>query len=105
MSMSAVSEGLGRGQIGGLSGGGGRGGSGRWGTLCRWKQGLGEGMTGRGVKEGRVALACLAWTSEVGTLHCLFNREQISKKIEAHQSLELGWVRLGGDCSQYKGNF
>ena len=24
----------------------------------------------------------------MGTLHCLFNREQISKKIEAHQSFE-----------------
>ncbi len=26
----------------------------------------------------------------MGTLHCLFNREQISKKTEAHQSFEWG---------------
>lgn len=41
-----------------------------------------------GVREGRVAQACLAWTSEVGMLHCLFNREQTSKEIEAHRSFE-----------------
>lgn len=60
------------------------------------------------VREGRVAQARLAWTSEVGTLHCLFNREQISKKIEAHQSFELWWVGgLGGgwSCSQCRGDF
>lgn len=46
MSMSAVSEGLGRGQIGGLGGGGGGG------KLCRWKQGLGEGTMGGGKGKG-----------------------------------------------------
>lgn len=49
---------------------------------------------GERVREGRVAQASLASTSEVRTLHCLFNREQISKKIEAHQSFE--WEGYGG---------
>lgn len=34
----------------------------------------------RGLGEGRVAQPSLAWTSDVRTLHCLFNREQISKR-------------------------
>lgn len=79
----------------GIGGGGEGGGVNLW----RWKQGLGEGDdggVGERVTEGRVAQDSLAWTSEVGTLHCLFNREQISKKIEAHQSFELGWGGFGG---------
>lgn len=75
-------------------------------NLCRWKQGLGEGVTrGERVREGRVEQACSVWTSEVGQLHCLFKREQISKKIEAHQSFELWWVGWGGGCSQCRGDF
>lgn len=71
---------------GGDRGGGGRDGEG--GNLCRWKQGFRrERWGGR-----RAALARLAWTSEVGTLHWLFIREQISKKIEAQQSFQFGLV-------------
>lgn len=69
------------GGVGGLGGGGGGGQSVQMET----------GVWG-GVRERRVAQARLAWTSKVGTLHCLFNREQISKKIEAHQSFGLWWV-------------
>lgn len=54
------------------------------------------------VREGRVAQASLAWTSEVRTLHCLFNREQICKKIEAHQSLEWeGLVERQLTCGRF----
>lgn len=54
---------------------------------------------GERVREGRVAQASLAWTSEVGTLHCLFNRKQISKKIEAHQSFEWGVRWRSSKCA------
>lgn len=51
----------------------------------------GGGDSGR---EGRVVQASLAWTSEGRMLHCLFNREQISKKIEAPLN--------GGGVSNYE---
>lgn len=35
----------------------------------------GGGDRGSKAREGEVAQASLAWTSEVGTHHCLFNRE------------------------------
>lgn len=74
----------------------GEGGFGGGGQSVQMEAGVrGGNGGGKRVWEGRAARACLAWTSEVGTLHCLFNREQISKTIEAHQSFELGWVRRG----------
>lgn len=67
----------------------------------REEDGIGMGGGGQsvemetGVSEGGeegVAQAIPVWTGEVGTLHCLFNREQISKTIEAHQSFWTGGV-------------
>jgi len=70
----------------GVGVGGSRGGRGRGGQSVEMETGVRGGDDGG--RKGRVAQGSLAWTSEVGTLHCLFNREQISKKIEAHQSFE-----------------
>lgn len=47
------------------------------------------------VKEGSAAHASLAWTSEEGMLHCSFNMEQLSEKMEAQQRFER-WFDGGG---------